>query len=597
MAINKTRSAHTLWALLLSFSLLLAVFSLGISLLPFSVIKALVDSLASDGLVESFNQSSLRVVLPALRLFGWLCASLALGLVLLRSKTQSVLAELLDRFSWKNLSSDVRQLLGNSLGDRKDQHYLAALLIVTLLALLIRLVFISRPMRHDEAYTFIAFASRSLRVVISDYHLPNNHVFHTLLVYLAYHLLGNQPWIIRLPALLAGVLVVPATYWVGNSFYNRNTAILSAALVASASPFIDYSTNARGYSLLSLFALLILALGVHVKGKKNLVAWIFIVSLSALGLYTNPTMLYPFGILMTWLLVSALLKDISQVSGPRFIIYLLWAGICVALLTILFYAPILVFSGLDSLVGNSVVAALSWEDLQQSLWVRAQNTWEDWTAGVPLFMKMLLVTGTIISLGIHRRLSPHRLPLQIAAVIWIAITLILQRVAPWPRIWLFLLPLFIIWASAGLTYMLHLAIQKRPSFENGYLAILGVAILLPAFLLATFSINPPYPMQTTGVEEEITRYLKNYLQPGDVIVAVSPTRAQVGYYFSAYDIPDDFFYDHQSEFNRVIVLVNEKHNQTLESISEHEGLTNLLDLDAAKLIGRFKYTAIYEISR
>jgi hypothetical protein len=575
----------------------LAVISFGISSLPFSFIKAVIDSLASDGLVESFNQSSLQTALPEIRLFGWLCASLALGLVLLRSKTQSVLAETLDRLSWKNLTSDLRQIFGISLGERQDQLYPAALLIVTLLALLIRLVFISRPMRHDEAYTFIAFASRSLRVVISDYHLPNNHVFHTLLVYLAYHLLGNQPWIIRLPALVAGVLVVPATYWVGNRFYNRNTAIISAGLVASASSFIDYSTNARGYSLLSLFALLILALGVHVKEKNNLLAWILIVCLSALGFYTNPTMLYPFGILMTWLLVSALLKDISQVYDSRFIYYLLASGICVALLTILFYAPIVVYSGPDSLVGNTVVAPLSWEDFQQSIWVRAQNTWEDWTAGVPLFITMLLVIGTIISLVFHRRLSPHRLPLQIAAVIWIAITLILQRVAPWPRIWLFLLPLFIIWASAGLAYVLHLAARIRPSFHHGHLAILGVVILLPAFLLATFSINPPSPMQTIGVEEEITRYLKDYLQPGDEIVAVSPMRAQVGYYFSAYDIPDDFFYDHQTEFARAIVLVNEKHDQTLESVIEHEGLANVLDLDAAKLIGRFKYAAIYEISR
>ena len=594
---NKTRSAHTLWALLLSFCLLLAVFSLGISLLPFSIIKAVIDSLASDGLVESFSQSSMRTALPAIRLFGWLCTSLALGIVLLRSKTQSVLAEMLDRFSWKNLSSDLRQIFGISLGDRKDRLYLAALLIVTLLALLIRLVFISRPMRHDEAYTFIAFASRSLGVVISDYHLPNNHVFHTLLVYLAYHLLGNQPWIIRLPALVAGVLVVPATYWVGNRFYNRNTAIVSAALVASSSPFIDYSTNARGYSLLSLFALLVLALGVHVKEKNNLIAWILIVSLSALGFYTNPTMLYPFGILMTWLLVSALLKDVSLAYSPRFIYYLLSAGICVALLTILLYAPILIFSGLDNLVGNSIVASLSWEDFQQSIWVRAQNTWEDWTAGVPLFMTMLLVIGTIISLVFHRRLSPHRLPLQIAAVIWIAITLILQRVAPWPRIWLFLLPLFIIWASAGLTYMLHLATRERLAFENGYLAILGVVILLPVFLLATFSINPPYPAQTIGIEEEITRYLKDYLQPGDVVAAVSPMRAQVGYYFSAYDIPDDFFYDHQSEFDRAIVLVNEKHDQTLESVIEHEGLPKILDSNQARLIHRFKYAILYEISR
>jgi 4-amino-4-deoxy-L-arabinose transferase-like glycosyltransferase len=403
-------------------------------LLPYRFVKALIDALAADGMVESFSQSSLQSASPSILLVGVLCTSVALGMFLFRSKIQSALANILDILSWKNLTNDLRQIFTISLGDRRDRIYLAALLVITLLALIIRLIFITQPMRHDDAYTFLAFASRSFRVVISDYHLPNNHVFHTILVYLTYHLFGNQPWIIRLPALVAGVLIVPATYWVGNMFYNRNTAILSSALVASASPLISYSTNSR----LILAGHLILALGVHVKDHKNLLAWILIIILSALGFYTNPTMLYPFGILMTWLLVSALLKDVASEYKSNFFYYLLSSGIGVAFLTILLYTPIIIFSGLDTLIGNSVISSLNWEDFQQSIWVRVRNTWGDWTAGVPTFIIVLLVIGAIISLIFHRKLSAHRFPLQIAAVIWIAMALILQKVAPWPRIWLFL---------------------------------------------------------------------------------------------------------------------------------------------------------------
>lgn len=557
----------------------------------------MIDSLASDGQVESLTQSSLRNALTMIRVIGGLCAFVALGLLFLRSRIQPGLAKLLEMISWKNLTKDLRQIFTISPGERIDRIYLVALLVITLLALLIRLIFISQPMRHDEAYTFLAFASRSFRVVISDYHLPNNHVFHTILVYLAYHLFGNQPWIIRLPALIAGVLAVPATYWVGNMFYDRNTAILSAALVASASPLISYSTNARGYTLISLFTLLILALGVLVKDNKNLLAWILIIVFSALGFYTNPTMLYPFGILMTWLLVSALLKDVASEYKSNFFYYLLSSGIGVAFLTILLYTPIIIFSGLDNLIGNSVIASLNWENFQQSIWVRAQNTWEDWTTGVPIFIIGLLVFGTIISLIFHRKLSAHRFPLQIAAVIWIAIALIIQKVAPWPRIWLFLLPVFIIWGTSGVIYLLRLAFLQRPLLDKGYIAILGAAILLPAFLLTSYSISPPYPANIISPEEEITRYLKDYLEPGDVVVATSPTRSQVGYYFSAYGISEDFFYNQQSKFNRAIVLVNEKQGEPLESVIKHTGLSNQLDSHLANAIRQFRYAIVYEISR
>ena len=596
-AMDKSKSAHNLLALLISFSLLFAIVCLGISFLSFGFLKPVIDSLAPDGQVESLTQSSLSIALIAIRVIGGFCAFVALGLLILRSKFLPGLAKLLEMISWKNLTKDFRKIFAISPGEHVDRIYLVALLVITLLALLIRLIFISKPMSHDEAYTFLAFASRSFRVVISDYHLPNNHVFHTILVYLAYHLFGNQPWIIRLPALVAGVLVVPATYWVGCLFYDRNTAILSAALVASASPLISYSTSARGYSLLGLFTLLILGLGVLVKDNKNLLAWILIVVLSSLGFYTNPTMLYPFGILMTWLLVSALLKDVAAEYNSIFFYYLLLSGISVVFITILLYTPIITFSGLNNLIGNSVIASLNWEDFQQSIWVRAQNTWEDWTEGVPILIITLLVIGIIISLIFHRKLSAHRFPLQIAAVIWIAVALIIQKVAPWPRIWLFLLPLFIIWGTSGLIYLLSLVISQKPFSEKGYPVILGLAIFVPAFLLTTYSINPPYPAQIIGPEEEITRYLKDYLQPGDVVVATSPTRAQVGYYFSAYGISEDFFYTQGSKFNRAIVLVNEKQGEPLESVIQHTGLSDQLDSHLANPIRQFRYAIVYEISR
>src|SRR5204862_8224009 len=106
-----------------------------------------------------------------------------------------------------------------------------------LLAVIVRGAFIGQPMRYDEALTFNEFASRPLYYGLSFYPDPNNHLLNTLLMYLAYVGLGNQPWVIRLPALLAGTLLVPSTYWLTRALPGSNGAAGLAALLVAASAF------------------------------------------------------------------------------------------------------------------------------------------------------------------------------------------------------------------------------------------------------------------------------------------------------------------------------------------------------------------------
>lgn len=76
-------------------------------------------------------------------------------------------------------------------------------------------------MRSDEAFTFTTYVAKPLLIGLSDYlTCCGNHILHSLLVRFSYSLFGNQPWVIRLPALLAGVLLVPASYIVTRIYYN-----------------------------------------------------------------------------------------------------------------------------------------------------------------------------------------------------------------------------------------------------------------------------------------------------------------------------------------------------------------------------------------
>ena len=91
------------------------------------------------------------------------------------------------------------------------------LLFILLSGLILRLGSLFEPVTYDEAYTYVAFASRSLWAIVSDYSLPNNHILHSILVHLSTQIVGNHPWAIRIPALVAGLGIIWMVYspWQG----------------------------------------------------------------------------------------------------------------------------------------------------------------------------------------------------------------------------------------------------------------------------------------------------------------------------------------------------------------------------------------------
>src|SRR6266576_3810691 len=108
----------------------------------------------------------------------------------------------------------------------------SACVAILAFAIAMRLFHLNQPMRPDESWTFLDFALQPLSGLLSDYSRPNNHIFHTLLVWMSIHVLGYAPWVIRLPAFVAGVLMVPATYVATRALAGARPALLAAALAA-----------------------------------------------------------------------------------------------------------------------------------------------------------------------------------------------------------------------------------------------------------------------------------------------------------------------------------------------------------------------------
>lgn len=537
-------------------------------------------------------------------LLQWLVRGKALilavgGIIFLlnRERSSRWIENLGNKISVISIRSDIRSILESTF-PREDRWIFIALGVVTLLGLMIRLIQIERTVDYDEAYTFIHFSSRSLRYIVTDYSAPNNHVFHSLLVYFAYHIFGNHIWALRLPALLAGILTIPAVYMAGKILYGRNAGLLAAALVACTPILVDYSNNARGYTLMCLFAAFILWLAAILRERSSFTGWLLLAIVSAFGFYTLPVMVYPVSAVFLWLLLSWVFKSIGSNPPRKFIIEFIITSILTIILTIDLYSPILFFgTGLSSITSNDFVLSQGWMDFLQSLQSRIPRVWEEWNRMVPNSLSILSGIGFLLLIILEWRNFKHKIPVWIAAMVAITVLIFAQRVTPWPRVWLFLLVFYLLWAAAGWTALFRIIFSRitgkilQPMF-------MGVVVLATLVGYLAYRSDPTFISPEKYITKDIANYVSDHLTDDDTIVAVSPFTIEVGYYLTQYGIPFDRFYDRDRKegIKHAIVIVADRSKfPTLQSVIDFQRLQNILDIDQAQLIYQHKRILVYSV--
>jgi hypothetical protein len=593
--------------------LLLAGFaSIMASLVPFSVLLARVRSVSDSGQGTFFSTEFYHAMQMRLRLIGM--ANLAAGIILLALHRQM--------YEWaRRVFTDTLILARDfCLAARSlpgiDRLALAGL---TFFAAALRIPLLTQPMRYDEAITFVEYASRPFYVALSFYNTPNNHVFHTLLVRLAYLALGNHPWAFRLPVLLAGLCLVPATYVAARSLYHNNGALLAAALVASSSTLIEYSTNARGYEIVCLLFMIMIPTGVYALRHRNGAAWLLLAVVSALGFYTIPIMLYPFGGLVVWLLLSIAVGDAQQdaqqedaqgyaprdaqpdskTNSPTAARSAL-AGLSVAivltmLLVVELYSPVLAVSGPKALFANKWVSASPFPIFLHQLPASLASTWWGWNRDLLIWPAEALNLGFLISLLWHRKIGSQRVPLALALLLCVAPLVFVQRVIPFERVWLFALPLYFICAAAGLAMALE-PVFHRPHLRHA-MALLALVAALFAGLRVERSGSVYLSNESRGMPA-LAAWLKGHLSSGDTIVAVPPSDGPMRYYLQREGVPTSYLNSslggRGQAPHRRLVVVNESSRDTVEQVCEAAGQPHQPSRNA-KLLVQFESAKLYEV--
>lgn len=390
-----------------------------------------------------------------------------------------------------------------------------------LLGAALRIAHITQPMRADESSTFLNFALLPLPQAIANYSDVNNHLLHTLLLNLGLPIFGETELGIRVWVLLSGILTLPVTYWAARQYLPWRAALLALALVAVSPPLILYSSNARGYMLQTLILTIMLGLLPRLRRSRSPALWITFALLAALGFYAVPSFAFAMGGISLWLGLS-IVVELRGAERWRSLAYLIGALLLGALLTLLLYTPVFLY-GINP--ADSPHLSRFNENWPNRWPLIPERIVLGLAQGVPDYLIALGGLGLLLSILRPRRTMRVAVPLALAMLLYITVQLMLQRVAPQPRIWSLLGPFFSICASAGLAYLLRRWPRLLPALSLVYALSLSVHVLRTNIVGRVF--------ETGRVEnvQEITEALASILQEHDLLLVRNPTHDTVRYYW------------------------------------------------------------------
>ena len=398
---------------------------------------------------------------------------------------------------------------------------------------LVRLQGLSRSLEHDEVVTVREYAARSWTGIVTSYDAPNNHIFHTLCVKLATSCLGDDEWVIRFPAWLAASLGIGAVYLLGFSFTgSRLVSLLAAGLLAVSPVHINYAGQSRGYTLLTLFAIIFgfciyRALGAQRDRRKW---WSAAVISGFISAYTVPSGLYLIaalvlaGAVVVALEYSASSDDAQRTSVLKDIRFL---GIATATLLVLVgvaYGP---------LYGDMVENSRRWgHDLGSdpgALWTIVADVLKLATPSRWRPIGAALGIVGIIALWRDNRKAGV---LCVCAVVVPFVINLLSGVAGPARVYLFMLPFALMLVAYGaITLSTQLgsrvgsrALGDSTNRKNWILASVAVLVVVTYFNPSSLRAPPDNHYRQMG------EFIRERTTDGDIIVAPYIMDVCISYY-------------------------------------------------------------------
>jgi uncharacterized membrane protein len=394
---------------------------------------------------------------------------------------------------------------------------------------------------YDEAVTYLNYTD-SPWAALTVYDRPNNHLLHSLLVYFSTQLFGSSEVAIRLPAFLASILGLWAVYRLAARLFNRDVALWALALAGLSPWLMEYSYNARGYTL--VVWLLTVALERLVRAFQDGSGFGTFEIALVLAAFAIPTTVYFYaavGVFAAGLWASRLLLDRGPEAKPLSMSLFAVAGwIGLLYLNPFYWRWLRGLSLYPSDVGLT--------DLSVLVSYLGRNLFALSTGVIPPLAGMVVILVVFGSAAAWlMRTKPAALAL-VLCVLLVPLGLVsAQALAgmniPTPRALVFVAPVIYILASSGiynlfreLGHRLRRTKKKWTGTQQSLLSALAALFILGLALPQFQRQFTPYDQRANYQDEgyqvkEIAHYLAEVVEPGDgIFLEMCCTSAQVQYY-------------------------------------------------------------------
>jgi len=340
-----------------------------------------------------------------------------------------------------------------------------------------------------------------------------------LVTHFVYYYIGRSEGILRLPAVLWGVLSVATVYFLGKRMFDKTTGFLAAALLAILPSHIYYSQEVRPYSLPALMVLLATFAFYHAVSRNTRGAWALYGITLVIGMYSHYYVAI-VGILHgAYLVLMALVK---RLPWNRLLPYVIAAG-AAGLLFLPWVLADQFRSGYFQWPSAGYLLAAAFVPGDPGDVLIADNL------SLSLFVECAWVcVFSGIVLGIRGRSSSHENIGLLAFVSVMGMTTVLAldflggHFFP-PRHFLPYTPVLILLVAAGALGLVRLGTQclARPDWYDTIASV--AAVLLVLFSIGTLgsSLSEVYRYSKQDWRS-VSRYLLRHAKPEDAIVLRAP---------------------------------------------------------------------------
>lgn len=345
------------------------------------------------------------------------------------------------------------------------------------------------PLRTGETMTITSYATQSFAVAMTKYDQPNNHLLHTLLVWVAHQFGGWHRIVLRMPAFLSFCLFLPLLWWFVRKEYGSATALFATALAATSPVFLGYAIQARGYTLLLLlFVTALLCARALVRSPGKTALWAAWAAAISLGLYTIPVMVFPAALVVAWMLLLRWRR--SSTDGYR-----QFAARTVAWSTVAFlaagalYLPVFLAEGPEG--AQKILLTTRTELTMGRLRIVGHPVvlWRDWHFTTPTWIQGALLALVVVGAAARGRSCKRKGTLLLATGLAWVLVLAAYPLLKEFRYYLWALLVCMIMAGAGAALVLDRTVALTSARWPGVVAAprrrilecVGLALVLASF--------------------------------------------------------------------------------------------------------------------